>query len=186
MLRSFSAKTLLMAAAVSAALTTSALAQRRSSEEYARERPGDFVINRPAKLYSGPSADAKILRELRPRTVVRVVEVRDQWYKIGSQSGNRDGYIRRSYADPFVPGGGGGGGGRMRFKVGIFRMVEPAIVREQPNLEARKIATLREGAEVRIVDKQGNWYRVESESGRNRPGWIPTVAARRLGDVEER
>jgi SH3 domain-containing protein len=92
-----------------------------SDRDEARNRPGDFVINRPASLYAKPSADAQIIRQLHPRTVVRVVEVLDQWYKVESTKGHENGFVRRSYADP--PGGGGGGGwvgggGRQRRRTG--------------------------------------------------------------------
>jgi len=153
----------------------------QSGNDLARGRPGDFLINRPANLYARPSADANIIRELRPHTVVQVVEVLDQWYKVHSTRGHEDGYIRRSYADPY---GAGNGGGR-RFRVGIFKLTDPVIVRDEPRMEGRKITSLRAGTEVRIVDKDpsGLWYKVESETGRNPPGWIPTQAARRLDDA---
>jgi hypothetical protein len=160
-------------------LPAAGLAQSR--DEGGRGRPGDFVINRPANLYASPSADAHIIRELRPRTIVQVVEVLDQWYKVHSTRGHEDGYIRRSYADPH---GGGSGGGR-RFRIGVFKLTDPVIVRDEPRMEGRKITTLRAGTEIRVVDKDptGLWYKVESETGRNPPGWIPTQAARRVGDA---
>jgi hypothetical protein len=160
-----------------------------------RNQPGDFVINRPAGLYAKPSADAHIIRRLRPRTIVKVVEVLDQWYKLHSTTGHEDGYVRRSYADPFQGGRGGGGGGSggaaaapgqgMRFRVGTFKLTDPVVVREQPDMNSRKLATLKAGAEVRVVDKDpsGLWYKIESETGNRPPGWIPTQAAKRLSDT---
>ena len=182
MIRSPFAKTLLVAAAFSL-LPAAALAQR-ADVDAARNRPGDFVINRPAKLYAAPSADARILRELKPRTLVHVAEVRDQWYKIRSERGNQDGFIRRSYADPAGRGAERGEAHGQRFRIGIFKLSDPVVVREEPDFNARKAAQLRAGTEVRVVDKQGAWYKIESETGKNRPGWIPTQAAQRLGDVE--
>jgi hypothetical protein len=158
--------------------------------EPARDRPGDFVINRPASLYARPSATSHIIRQLRPRTVVHVVEVLDQWYKVSSTKGHEDGYVRRSYADPHgssrAEGGGADGGGeRMRFRVGQFRLTDPVAVRDQPDMSARKVTTLRAGAEVRVVDKDrsGLWYKIESESGNRPPGWIPVQAAKRISDA---
>lgn len=163
------------------------LASPARADEGARGRPGDFVTNRPASLYSGPSAESKILRQLKPRTVVRVVEVYDQWYKITSTRGNPDGFVRRSYADPLGERseGGGGSGERRRFKVGIFRLTDPVPVRDGPSSDSRRVTTLRAGSEVRVVDKDpsGLWYKIESETGNRPPGWIPTQAAKRLGDV---
>lgn len=179
-LGSNSTKTLLVTAVLSILLPAAVLAQRSTSDA-SRDRPGDFVINRPAKLYSAPSADSRILREIKPNTVVHVVDVRDQWYKVRSQTGKQDGYIRRSYADPYGAGRAEHG---QRFRIGIFKLTDPVVVRDQPDLNARKVTQLRAGAEVRVVDKQGAWYKVESETGRNPPGWIPTQAAQRLGDVE--
>lgn len=158
----------------------------------ARDRPGDFVVNRPASLYSEPSGDAHIIRQIQPRTVVRVVEVLPQWYKVQSTKGHENGFVRRSYADPVGyhadRGGGGGGGGEMhggqRFRVGTFRLTDPAVVRDSPSMSGQKIATLRAGAEVRVVDKDPtkHWYKIESETGNRPPGWIPVVAAKRVSD----
>jgi hypothetical protein len=171
-------------------LLASAQISRAAVGEALRNQPGDFVINRPAGLYAKPSADSQIIRRLRPHTIVKVVEVLDQWYKIHSTTGHEDGYVRRSYADPFQGGSGGGGksGGAaapaqgMRFRVGTFKLTDPVVVREQPDMNSRKLATLKAGAEVRVVDKDpsGLWYKIESETGNRPPGWIPTQAAKRL------
>ena len=157
---------------------------QRAEDDSSRNQPGEFVINRPAGLYVKPSADSHIIRRLRPRTVVRVVEVLDQWYKVHSTTGHEDGYVRRSYADPYR-GGGGTGAHARRFRVGTFKLVDPVVVREQPDMNSRKLATLKAGAEVRVVDKDpsGLWYKIESESGNRPPGWIPTQAAKRLGNA---
>ena len=178
-----------------ASLPSTAAAQREAGD--ARDRPGDFVVNRPASLYTRPSADSKIQRQIRPKTVVRVTDVVGQWYKVESTKGHESGFVRRSYADPVGArareegGGGGGGGGGSggsggeRFRVGMFKLTDPVVVRDQPSMSGRKIATLREGAEVRVVDKDASklWYRIESESGNRPPGWIPVVAAKRVGDA---
>ena len=153
-----------------------------------RGRPGTYVVNRPASLYSRPSADAKIVAKLRPKTVIDVVEVGEQWYKVRSEKGNAPGYIRRSYADPIQRGGqrtSGGSqqtGGR-RFRVGTFRLATPSYVYAQPTTDAKKVGTLKEGQEVRVVDKTGLWYRIESERGDKPPGYIPTEAAKRVSDA---
>ena len=151
-----------------------------------RGRPGTFVVNRPASLYSRPSADAKIVAKLRPKTVIDVVEVGEQWYKVRSEKGNAPGFIRRSYADPIQRGGQQGGGsqqaGGRRFRVGTFRLATPSYVYAQPTTDAKKVGTLKEGQEVRVVDKTGLWYRIESERGDKPPGYIPTEAAKRVSD----
>ena len=154
-----------------------------SDQDAARNRPGDFVINRPASLYAEPSAEAHIIRQLHPRTIVHVVEVLDQWYKVQSTKGHENGFVRRSYANPYGGGDGGASHGR-RFRVGTFRLTDPVVVREEPSTSSQKIATLRAGAEVRVVDKDpsGLWYKIESETGNRPPGWIPTQAAKRLGE----
>ena len=162
-----------------------ALASAARADESARSRPGDFVINRPASLYSRPAADSRIIRQIPPRTVVHVVEVLDQWYKVRSTSGKEDGYVRRSYADPQGSGSGrasAGDGEHRRFRVGKFKLSDPVVVREQPSTSAPKITTLREGSEVRVVDKDpsGLWYKIESEKSNRPPGWIPTQAAKRI------
>jgi Bacterial SH3 domain len=152
-----------------------------SNQDDARNRPGDFVINRPAILYQKPSADALIVRQLHAHTIVRVVQVLDQWYKVESTKGHESGFIRRSYADPYGGGGGGAAQGR-GFRVGTFRLTDPVVVREQPSTNSPKLATLRAGAEVRVVEKDpsGLWYKIESETGNRPPGWIPTQAAKRI------
>jgi hypothetical protein len=158
----------------------------------ARDRPGDFVINRPASLYSEPSGDAHIIRQIQPHTVVRVVEVLPQFYKVQSTKGHESGFVRRSYADPVgyhadqgasVAGASRGGAhGGQRFRVGTFRLTDPVVVRDAPSMSGAKIATLRAGAEVRVVDKDPtkHWYKIESETGNRPPGWIPVVAAQRV------
>ncbi len=166
------------------ALIPSARAEVAESDS-ARNQPGDFVINRPASLYAKPSADAHIIRRLRPHTIVKVVEVHDQWYKVHSTTGKEDGYVRRSYADPFhgrSAGGGGPAGNGRQFRVGTFKLVDPVVVREQPDMSSRKLATLKAGVEIHVVDKDpsGLWYKIESETGNRPPGWIPTQAAKRL------
>lgn len=182
-------RSLLTPALLAVSLFLASPAFAHTDGDSARSRPGDFIINRPANLYSRPSADSRILRELRPNTMVTVVEVRDQFYKVRSTSGKEDGFIRRSYADPYFRGGGGNAGGgngeRRRFKIGIFKLTDSVVVHEDPDSGSRRITTLRAGAEVRVVDKDrsGLWYRIESEAGNRPPGWIPTQAARRLGDV---
>ncbi len=159
------------------------LARAQSAEsDPAKNQPGEFVINRPAGLYAKPSAEAQIIRRLRPHTVVKVVEVLDQWYKVHSTTGHEDGFIRRSYADPFRGGGGSTAAHGKRFRVGTFKLVDPVVVREQPDMSSRKLATLKAGVEVHVVDKDpsGLWYKIESETGNRPPGWIPTQAAKRL------
>jgi hypothetical protein len=156
-----------------------------AENDASRSQPGEFVINRPAGLYAEPSADAQIIRRLRPRTIIQVVEVLDQWYKVHSTTGHEDGYVRRSYADPFRGGGRVGGdaaGQGRRFRVGTFKLVDPVIVREKPDMSSSKLATLKAGAEVHVVDKDpsGLWYKIESETGNRPPGWIPTQAAKRV------
>jgi uncharacterized protein YgiM (DUF1202 family) len=167
----------------------SAAVARAAENDALRNQPGDFVINRPAGLYAKPSADAHIIRRLRPHTIVKVVEVLDQWYKIHSTTGHEDGYVRRSYADPYQGKGAGGASGGAgapdhgtRFRVGTFKLSDPVVVREQPNMTSRKLATLKAGAEVKVVDKDpsGLWYKIESETGKRPPGWIPTQAAKRV------
>ena len=93
-----------------------------------------------------------------------------------------DGYVRRSYADPFRGGGGSTAARGQRFRVGTFKLVDPVVVREQPDMSSRKLATLKAGVEVHVVDKDpsGLWYKIESETGNRPPGWIPTQAAKRL------
>jgi hypothetical protein len=159
----------------------------------ARDRPGDFVINRPASLYSEPSGDAHIIRQIQPHTVVRVVDVLPQFYKVQSTKGRENGFVRRSYADPVgyhadreggssAAASGGGAHGGQRFRVGTFRLTDPVVVRDAPSMSGAKIATLRAGAEVRVVDKDPtkHWYKIESETGNRPPGWIPAVAAQRV------
>lgn len=147
-----------------------------------RDRPGDFVVNRRAVLYRRASADADVLTELKPGTIVHVVEVREQWYRVhSSRPGRPDGYIRRSYADPYVDGGRAQRGRPRRV---IYRLTSPAVVREAPDIDSRRVTTLREGAEVVVVGRSGNWYRIESESGSRPPGYVPTVSAERVREAD--
>jgi uncharacterized protein YgiM (DUF1202 family) len=168
------------------------LAQRENADAR-RDRPGTFVVNRPAYLYAHASADAKILATLRPKTVIEVVEVQEQWYKVRSSTGKAPGFIRRSYADPEgaaeaprgdAPRGEGAHG--QRFRVGTFRLTSPSYVYDRPSTDAKKLGTLKEGQEVRVVNKDGTWYRIESEKGDRPPGYVPTMALKRVSDEPAR
>jgi uncharacterized protein YgiM (DUF1202 family) len=161
-------------------LTFAPFAHSRENEDSGERNSGLYVTNRPANLYSRPSADAKIVRTLRPKTIVNVVEVTDQWLRVHpSKEGNPDGYIRRSYADPYR-----GRGQRRTFRPATYRMTSPAIVRAEPSMDSRKIATLREGAEVRVVERSGTWYKIEPEGGGRPGGYIPGIAAQRVRDLD--
>lgn len=178
MLKSSMTASILLVASV-IALPVLAPAHEEGSGERLEARTGLYVTNRTASLYSRPSADAKILRSLRPRTVIEVTDVTDQWLRVRSTRGNPDGYIRHSYADPYR----GRGGRRRAFRPGIYRLTSPAVVRAEPSMDSRKIATLRAGTEVRVVGRTGLWYRLESETGRGEPGYIPGIAVQRVRDL---
>ncbi|MGH7818388.1 MAG: SH3 domain-containing protein, partial [Candidatus Binatia bacterium] len=62
-------------------------------------RPGTYITNREANLYSRPSADSRILHRIPLRTIVEVVDVSEQWYEVRSRKGKPSGFIRRSYAE---------------------------------------------------------------------------------------
>jgi hypothetical protein len=148
-----------------------------------RDLPGAFTVNRPAYLYAAPSADAQIVTKLRPNTVIDVVEVREQWYKVQSATGKPPGWLRRSYADP--AGGPRRQAARRAFRKGIYELTSPSYVYASPDVGSNKTATLREGQQVLVVDEVGgNWYRIESESGNRPPGFIPIVAAKRVRDAD--
>lgn len=149
-------------------------------ERAPENHPGTYRINRSANLYQRPSADARILRTLRAGTVVEVVEIQDQWLRVHSRKGNPDGFIRRSYADPYTRKTRR----RRAFHPGIYRLTSPTIVRAEPSIDSPKVTTLREGTQVRVVAREGLWYRVESERSGRRPGWIPGIAAQRVRDIE--
>jgi hypothetical protein len=164
-------------------LIVPAYAQNRDDEPAAADRGGRYVVNREATLYSRPSADARILRTIPPRTIVDVVRVTDQWLEIRStKPGNPNGFIRRSYASPYE--GGRASRGRRVFRKGIFKLSDPVVVRADPDIESPRVTTLPAGSEVRVVGKSGNWYRIESESGNRPPGYIPVISARRVRDIE--
>lgn len=156
-------------------------ASAQDDERLAGDRPGLYVINRPASLYSRPSVDSRIILKIPPQTVVKVVSVTEQWYEVRSTRGKPGGWIRRSYAEPHA---GGRRRSRRVFRPGVFRLTDPAIMRAEPDIDSRRVTTLREGAEVRVVDKRGNWYRVESASGDRPAGWIPTISAKRTRDLD--
>jgi hypothetical protein len=144
-------------------------------------RPGPFRITRDANLYARPSADSKILRKIPEGVVVNVVKVFEQWYEVRStRPGNPSGFIRRSYADPAERSARG----RRKFRPGIFRLTDPAIVRAAPEMESRKVASLKAGTEVRVLTRIGNWYQIESEKSGRSPGYIPAMSARRVGDID--
>jgi uncharacterized protein YgiM (DUF1202 family) len=169
-------RTFAVALVAVAVVAAAAAAADRSPDE-----PGTYVTNRTASLYARPSADSNVVRKLRANTVIEVVRVTDQWYEVRSTHGNPNGYIRRSYAEPYA----GRGGHRRVFRKGIFQLTSPVVMHEQANSDSPRVTHLGQGAEVRIVDKDGVWYRVESESGDKPGGWIPTMAAKRVRDLDE-
>jgi hypothetical protein len=156
-----------------------------SAQDVGRARV--YRINRDALLYESPSADAKILRRIPAGTVVEVTRVLEQWVEVHSTRGNPSGFVRRSYAEPYEGRGRGAGGGRTSaeraFRPGMFRLTDPAIVREEPDMDAPRVATLDAGTQVRVVGRTGNWYRVESATGKP-PGYIPVISAVRVSDLD--
>src|SRR5687767_1442565 len=66
---------------------------RDTNDERGREdaHRGRYVTNRAAYLYSRPSADAKILTRIKPKTVVEVVGANEQWLEVRSTSGRPNG-----------------------------------------------------------------------------------------------
>lgn len=138
-----------------------------------------WVTTREAYLYDRTDADARIVATLRPRTVVEVVDVTDEWIRVRSTRGKPDGFLRRSHAEPFHRGQDA-----RRFKRGIFRMTDPAILRAAPALHEERVGTIPAGTEVLVVDRSGNWYRVESQSGDRPGGWIPVISAKRARDAD--
>ncbi|MGH7856905.1 MAG: SH3 domain-containing protein [Candidatus Binatia bacterium] len=154
--------------------------RRRSDEPEPGGRPGTYMTNREANLYSRPSADSRILKRIPPQTLIEVVSASEQWYEVRSRKGNPSGFIRRSYAEPFTGGRRGG----LVFRKGMFRLSDPVVVRENPDIDSARITTIPAGTEVLVVGRSGNWYRIESEGGGRPPGYIPTISAKRVRDVE--
>jgi uncharacterized protein YgiM (DUF1202 family) len=144
------------------------------------DRPGDFVINRPANLYERPNFESRVLRRLGKGTRVRVVEVSDEWYHIrSSHPGHPNGYVRRSYATAVS----NATIGPRVFRAGLFRVTHPTAVHAGPSSQSRTITTLHRGTEVQVVGENGRWYRIESSTGRRPPGYIVALAARRVSDL---
>ena len=144
------------------------------------DRPGDFVISSPAKLYDHPSLESRVLRRLRTGTRVRVIEVTGDWYRVhSSHPGHPDGYVQRSHAVA-APAYAAG---RRTFRPGIFRVTRSTPVRAAPSSRSRTITQVHGGAKVHVVGEEGRWYRIESWTERRPPGYIIASAARRLGNL---
>jgi hypothetical protein len=144
------------------------------------DRPGDFVISSPAKLYEHPSLESRVLRRLRTGTRVRVIEIVGDWYRVhSSHPGHPDGYVQRSHsvAAPAYATG------RRTFRPGIFRVTRLTPVHATPNSRSRTITQVHGGAKVHVVGEEGRWYRIESWTGRRPPGYIIASATRRLGNL---
>ena len=146
----------------------------------ASDRPGDFVINRPANLYERPNFESRVLRRLGKGTRVRVVDVSDEWYHIrSSHLGHPNGYVRRSYATAIT----NAPIGPRVFRAGLFRVTQPTAVHAGASSQSRTITKLHRGIEVQVVGESGGWYRIESSTGRRPPGYIVASAARRVSDL---
>jgi SH3-like domain-containing protein len=124
-------------------------------------------------LRGGPSADAAMVDELTPGTEVRVVAGPQaaEWTRVRTADGQQ-GYIRSSYlagrepkpdpsetvceaggaveAAPISPGGSG-------------RALADANLRAAPSCDARVLDVLNRGARVTVIDREGDWYRVEGQ-----------------------
>jgi hypothetical protein len=156
--------------------------ESRSSRSSRSEsgRSGTYVTNRSANLYSSPSATARIVAKLKPNTIIDVVDTTDQWYEVRSSKGKKSGFIRRSYADPYTRSRGT----MRRFRSATYRLTSAAVVHAEPDVDSRKVTTLRAGTEVTVVGRTGSWYRIASDDERKPPGYIPTMAADRVGSAD--
>ncbi|MGH7822540.1 MAG: SH3 domain-containing protein, partial [Candidatus Binatia bacterium] len=142
-----------------------------------RGQPANYVVNRTAILYEQPTSDSRILRMIRPGTIVHVVESTGDWHRVESKRTDRPaGYIRRSSAE-VAPSTADGS---VAFQPGIFRVTRTTEVRAAPSTDARTITRLASGAEVQVVGESGGWYRIESETGKRPPGYVLTSNMRRL------
>jgi S1-C subfamily serine protease len=96
--------------------------------------------------------------------------------------GREDGYLGRSFADPSYAEAPKSTTVASSFEPGTFKLTDPAVVRAQPDMNSLKLATLKAGAEVHVVemDSSGLWYQIISVMGGRPPGWIPAAATRRL------
>ena len=138
----------------------------------------DWITTREALLYDRTDPNARVVATLPPRTIVEVVDVTDVWIRVRSTRGRADGFLRRADAEPHH----GPKRGVRQFRRGIFRLTDPAIVRAAPALHERRVTTVPAGTHVLVVDRSGNWYRIESQSGKRPGGWIPVISAKRVRD----
>lgn len=138
------------------------------------EQTWPYVTTDNVKVRSGPSAQYKVVAEIKSGTKVNAVATDGEWLKIISKQGNPPGYIPERYAKPT---------GEPIKKVsppvqGSYTATADTAVREGPGLHYKTVAKITKGMKVHVVDAEGNWLKVESKHGRA-PGYIEKIYTQR-------
>lgn len=94
------------------------------------------------------NTSSTIISKLSSGEEVAVVESKDGWYKIKLSNG-KEGWISSSYASL-----------KSGYAVGIVGN-DKVNLRQGASLESTSIGTLSKGTEVSVVEKNGDWYKVD-------------------------
>lgn len=94
------------------------------------------------------STNSDVISKLSSGQEVAVVDTKDGWYKIKLSNG-KEGWISSSYASL-----------KSNYSIGSIEG-DKVNLRQGASLESSSIGTLTKGSEVKILDKSGDWYKVD-------------------------
>ena len=108
-------------------------------------------------LRTAPDMSASIIQSFRPGTQAEILQRSTTWHRV--RIAGVTGFMRAEFLS--TDGSGGGGGSTGNF--GVVNNPRPTQVlnlRETPSLNARVLASYRNGRQVEILGTTGDWFRV--------------------------
>ncbi|MBI2080677.1 MAG: SH3 domain-containing protein [candidate division NC10 bacterium] len=137
----------------------------------ASELPALIVARSNVVPRVGPDAKANRAGTLRKGDRVARLDVQGNWVRIWVPNGNRVVWVNQE-AVQAIPSGNSVTGtvpfnALPAYKVAAAR----ANLRESPDPKASLVAELKQGAELRLLDVRGGWFKVADPVGRQM-GWV--------------
>ena len=135
------------------------------------EAPTQYQIGKVANLSTSlnirksPSTSASIITSLSKGTEVKVVGTEGEWYKVYSPSFGY-GYAHKNYIE--IVGNGNNGGNKPETptepvkQTGTIINISTSLnVRAGASTSSKIVGTLKNGATINIVGKEGSWYKIQ-------------------------
>jgi SH3-like domain-containing protein len=137
----------------------------------ASELPALIIARTNVVPRVGPDANANRAGTLRKGDRVARLDVQGNWVRIWVPDGSRVAWVTRD-AVQAIPSGNSVTGtvpfnALPAYKVAAAR----ANLRESPDPKASLVAELKQGAELRLLDVRGGWFKVADPVGRQM-GWV--------------